>query len=96
MAKLETRTVLVCQNRCCRKQGAGEVLAAFQNLKVPGVTVVASQCLGQCGNGPMVLILPDQVWYDRVLPQEVQKVVQQHLQEGVPVAAMLYAKFHHR
>jgi (2Fe-2S) ferredoxin len=89
-----SRQVMVCQNRSCRKQGAAAVLAAFQSSAVTDVTVIASSCLGQCGNGPMVLVTPDQIWYSDVHPQEVSKVVERHLQGGHPVVSMLYPKYH--
>lgn len=85
--------VLVCQNRTCRKQGAAQVLAAFRDQPVPG-DVVESACLGQCGNGPMVLVQPDEVWYCGVRPDEVPAVVARHLRGGRPVRGMLYPKFH--
>jgi (2Fe-2S) ferredoxin len=56
---------------------------------------MASGCLGQCGNGPMVLVLPDLVWYCGVKPSEVPQVIEQHLCDGKPVSAMLYRRFHH-
>nr|WP_290427144.1 (2Fe-2S) ferredoxin domain-containing protein [Thermoleptolyngbya sichuanensis] len=83
--------VLVCQSNACRKAKAQQVLAAFRAASlegVEGVEVVASGCLGQCGNGPMVLVLPDEVWYWRVLPEEVGAIAHQHLQLGRPVEAM--------
>lgn len=88
------KCVRVCQNRSCRKQGSAKVLAAFASHPVAGVTVMGSSCLGQCGNGPMVIVLPDQIWYSRVQPVEVPTVVKRHLQAGQPVAAMLYPQFH--
>lgn len=88
------RRVLVCQSRTCGKLGAAAVLAAFQMSPVADVTVIGSGCLGQCGNGPMVLVEPEQVWYSRVHPNEVSAVVERHLRGGQPVAAMLYPKFH--
>lgn len=88
------KSVLVCQNRTCRKQGASKVLAAFQAHSTPGVEVVGSGCLGQCGMGPMVKVIPDEIWYCRVHPSEVPAVVERHLRDGKPVVAMLYRKFH--
>ncbi|NET00235.1 MAG: (2Fe-2S) ferredoxin domain-containing protein [Sphaerospermopsis sp. SIO1G2] len=88
------KCVQVCQHRSCRKQGAVAVLAAFQNLPVPEVEILASGCLGQCGNGPMVLVLPDMIWYSRVLPEEVAVVVKKHLLDGQIVTQMLYHRFH--
>lgn len=89
-----SRQVLVCQNRSCRRQGASAVLTAFERLPVADVTVVSSSCLGQCGSGPMVLVIPEQIWYNAVHPKEVPAVVEQHLQGGHPVESMLYPKYH--
>jgi (2Fe-2S) ferredoxin len=57
------------------------------------ITVTGCHCLGQCGNGPMVLVLPDQIWYHRIHPDEVAAIVQ-HLQSGRPLLKLLYPKFH--
>jgi (2Fe-2S) ferredoxin len=88
------REVRVCQNRTCRKQGAKSVLEAFTASPVSGVTVSASSCLGQCGNGPMVLVLPDMVWYCGVRSNEVSQIVTSHLIGNQEVKKMLYARFH--
>jgi (2Fe-2S) ferredoxin len=88
------KQVLICQNKTCRRAKAQAVLAAFQAHHLPDWEIVASSCLGQCGNGPMVLILPEQVWYGRVHPDEVPAIVDRHLRGGVPIQAMLYRKVH--
>ncbi|MEO1376006.1 MAG: (2Fe-2S) ferredoxin domain-containing protein [Cyanobacteria bacterium J06635_10] len=72
-------SIQVCQNRACKKQGAAKVLAAFEANLVPGVTVTGRSCLGQCGNGPMVLILPEMVRYSKVYPSKVKQVIERHL-----------------
>lgn len=77
------RRLLVCQNRTCRKQGAVKVLAAFESSEVPEIEVEKSGCLGQCGNGPMVLVLPEQVWYSHVHPDRVAVVVEKYLSKKV-------------
>jgi (2Fe-2S) ferredoxin len=94
MSNQTQKSIRVCQNRTCRKQGAKEVLAAFEALLVPEVTVLPSSCLGQCGNGPMVLVLPDMVWYSGVQATEVPMVVEQHLLGAQRVTQMLYYRFH--
>ena len=73
------RRLLVCQNRTCRKQGSAKVLAAFQTFDIPNITVEKSGCLGKCGNGPMVLVLPEEVWYSHVEPQDISAVLERHL-----------------
>ena len=67
--------VRVCQHKACRKQGAAKVLKAFQTLAPAQVSIEASGCLGQCGNGAMVLVLPSEIWYCRVSPEEVGAIV---------------------
>ncbi|NJN88341.1 MAG: (2Fe-2S) ferredoxin domain-containing protein [Leptolyngbyaceae cyanobacterium SL_7_1] len=89
-----TSKICVCQHKTCRKQRSTEVLAAFQQHLPDGVVVEGSGCLGQCGNGPMVLMLPEKVWYCRVLPDEVPAMVQRHVMQGQPLPALLYRKFH--
>ena len=86
--------MLVCQNKSCRRQGAPKVLAALQTQAMSEVQVEASSCLGQCGNGPMLLVLPEEVWYCRVHPEEVGAIAERHLRQGKPVKGMLYRKFH--
>lgn len=90
--------ILICHNRTCLKQGADQVFNSFQNIlketPIPGIVLEKTGCLGMCGNGPMVLILPVGVCYDRVKPQEVALIVNQHLLGGLPVENMIYKKFH--
>ncbi len=87
-------SVLVCQNRTCLKQGAADVLAAFYAQPTSSYSVTKTGCLGQCSNGPMVRVLPDDVWYWQVQSDEVPAIVTRHLLGGQPVMAMLYPKFH--
>ena len=67
--------ILVCQNRTCRKQGAADVLAAFRAMQRPQIESEGCGCLGNCGNGPMVLVLPARLWYYRVHPQDVSQII---------------------
>ena len=89
-----SRQVLVCQNRTCLKQGAAKILAALEDATVPDTVIKKSGCLGQCGNGPMVLVLPEETWYSRVQLSGVKAIAERHLRQGQPVRGMLYRKFH--
>lgn len=88
--------VLICRDRTCKKQGADTVIKAFQGLNSGEWMIVSSHCMGQCGNGPMVRVQPGDIWYWRVLPEEVPAIVDRHLIAGNPVKAMLYPTVHHR
>lgn len=71
----ESICILICQNRTCKKQGAAEVFAAFRTLAPPEIAYEGCGCLGNCGNGPMVLVLPARIWYYRVHPQDVPTIL---------------------
>jgi (2Fe-2S) ferredoxin len=90
----DLKTVLICQHNACRKAGSADVLAAFRANSPAHINIQSVRCLGQCGNGAMVLVLPEQSWYDRVQPDEVPAIVERHLKNGKPIQAMLYKKIH--
>ncbi|MGV0027980.1 (2Fe-2S) ferredoxin domain-containing protein [Phormidesmis priestleyi] len=86
--------VLVCQYQNCLERGAAEVLAAF--LAHSNVTAIGVGCQGQCNMGVTVQVLPDEVWYCRVKPEQVEAIVEQHLKQGKPVEDLLHPRFHPR
>ena len=69
------RTILVCLGRCCRKDGSKAVLTRFQSQATPEVEIIASGCLGQCGNGPNVLVLPEKICYQQVHAGDVLRLL---------------------
>jgi (2Fe-2S) ferredoxin len=73
----EQISILVCQHLTCRKQGAIKVLAAFKSLENYRICAQGCGCLGRCGNGPNVLIMPAQICYDRVKERDVSKIITQ-------------------
>jgi len=81
--------VVVCRGRSCRKYQAEAVWENFAQNLPPDVELMSVPCLGQCGNGSMVVIEPDQIWYSQVHPDEVDTVIKQHIIGKSPVTAML-------
>lgn len=89
------RCVLVCQYESCRENGSAETLAAFTVAEVPkDVTVIGTDCQGQCSSGPTVRIIPEETWYCRVKPTDVPSIVEQHLKKGKRVARKLHPRIH--
>jgi (2Fe-2S) ferredoxin len=91
---LQRHCVLVCQYRSCSRNGAADVLSAFQAAVPAGVFAKGSDCMGQCAAGVTVRIVPEGTWYCRIKPEHVPTIVQQHLRDNQPVAALLHPRFH--
>ena len=88
------RKVLVCQYRTCTKDGASAVLQVFQRQQIENVVIEACGCLGLCGSGPMVLLLPDNIYYWQITPQKAQKIIETHLLENMPIASFMHPRLH--
>lgn len=55
-SKIEIR---VCTNRTCRRQGSLEIFQVLSGIAPPHVSVISCGCLGRCGAGPNVVVLPE-------------------------------------
>jgi (2Fe-2S) ferredoxin len=47
-------------------------------------------CMSQCGNGPMVVVYPDNIWYCGVTADDAEEIFRDHLMGGRPVERLLY------
>ncbi|ESA36086.1 2fe-2s ferredoxin [Leptolyngbya sp. Heron Island J] len=88
------RFIQVCQYRSCQRFNAAAVLAELKQHASAELMVAASSCLGQCGSGPTVRVVPDNVWYCRVSPKDVDAIIEQHIRQGSPVKRLLHPRFH--
>ncbi|CAL9769852.1 unnamed protein product [Musa acuminata subsp. burmannicoides] len=50
--------IRVCVNRTCGRQGSRDILAVLSAIAPPGISVVSCGCLGRCGAGPNLAVLP--------------------------------------
>jgi len=55
----QPKEIRVCTNRACRKQGSFQTLETLSDIAPPNVSVKSSGCLGRCGAGPNLVVLPD-------------------------------------
>ena len=54
------------------------------------VRINRSGCFSQCGNGPMVVVYPEGVWYAAVSPSDAPEIVERHLVHGEPVERLRF------
>ena len=93
--------VFVCTNErppghprgSCIQRGSAEVLATFRDLQGEKghfhYKVVATGCLEPCLAGPTVYVAPDDVWYGGVTVEDVERIIDQHLDGGRTVEFLI-------
>ncbi len=87
--------VLVCAGTGCVSCGAFDLKEALE--KEVGrrglqdeVLVVATGCNGFCEKGPIVIVQPDNVFYQRLTVADIPHLVEEHLLKGRPVSKHMY------
>ncbi|MBZ0092520.1 MAG: (2Fe-2S) ferredoxin domain-containing protein [Burkholderiales bacterium] len=53
------------------------------NLNGEGkIRVNSAGCLGRCGEGPVIVVYPEAVWYTYVDQEDIDEIVDEHLVNG--------------
>jgi len=87
--------IAVCSSTGCSASGAQAVLAAFKReLAEQGledkVLLKATGCHGFCERGPIVVIHPQEIFYQRVTEEDVPEIVSKTIINGEVVDRLLY------
>jgi len=94
--------VLVCTNvrppdnpkGSCGPKGAEDLVDRLKSLlRDRGldeeIIVSRTSCLKHCSRGVTVAVQPDNVWYARVGPNDLDEICASHLEDGRPVERLL-------
>jgi (2Fe-2S) ferredoxin len=85
--------VAVCTNQTCAADGSAAVLErlrqATRDSDAADARITRTSCLGRCGEGPMVAIYPDGVWYGGVEAEDAERIVSSHLDRDRIVSSLV-------
>ena len=89
------RKILVCGGTGCISSDSEKIIKNLEILlkhhgQDEDVKVVKTGCFGFCGQGPIVKIEPDNVFYVKVGPKDAKDIVEMHIMKDEQVDRILY------
>lgn len=87
--------VLICGGTGCHSSRSAEIMSTFQielakNKLENEIKLVGTGCFGLCEVGPVVIVYPEGAFYSKVKPEDVTRIVSEHLLKGRIVEDLLY------
>jgi len=89
--------VFVCTGgKVCPGQGDTEKIMQILRAEIAArglkhqIRINKAGCLDQCGNGPVLVVYPEGIWYSHVQPMDCKEIVESHLLGDKPVERLLY------
>jgi NADH:ubiquinone oxidoreductase subunit F (NADH-binding)/(2Fe-2S) ferredoxin/NAD-dependent dihydropyrimidine dehydrogenase PreA subunit len=86
---------MICAGTGCVANGSLKVKDALEaelikrNLHSE-IKIILTGCNGFCAKGPVMVVYPDDIFYQLVQPQDVPHLVEEHFVKGRPVQKFLY------
>ncbi len=85
---------LVCKGTGCVASESAEIIRRLNELlkekNINDVSVVPTGCFGFCGEGPIVKVQPDNVFYVKVKVSDCEDLINEHVLKGIYVERLLY------
>lgn len=81
------------QKGFCHTRSSVEIVTTFmEEIEERGlggeVMVSNTGCFALCEKGPIVVVYPDNIWYGGVTLDDVEKIMDEHIEGGKPVESL--------
>ena len=89
--------ILLCYGGACISSGSESVKEAMEEEIIKAelqneVEIVTTGCMGTCELGPIMVVYPEGIFYQKVKPEDAKEIVQEHLLKGRVVKRLFYKK----
>ena len=86
--------LLICYGSGCTSAGSGKVKEKFiEVLKEKNISqkvnIIETGCMGPCSFAPVIMVYPDGIFYEKVTPDDVEEIVDEHFIKGLVVKRLL-------
>lgn len=93
--KPDSKSVVVCCGTGCLASGSQDVKEALQNeirAQDPdnGIIVKKTGCRGFCESGPILVVVPENIFYHSIAREDIPEIVSETLLKGQTVERLLY------
>lgn len=87
--------LMICGSNDCHLTGSDDVKSALDKALgerdlVDQIQIVETGCIGSCSMGPVMTVLPEEIFYMKLRAEDVPELVESHLKGGVPVERLMY------
>ncbi len=87
--------MLVCGGTGCHSSGSALVEKALRTELIrqgldQEIKVVETGCNGYCAAGPVMVVYPEGIFYQKVSPEDVPEIISEHMLKGRPVERLFY------
>lgn len=87
--------LMVCAGTACVASGAFSIKEALEKeIEEKGlqdeVSVIMTGCNGFCGQGPLMVVMPEKIFYGWIKLEDIPLIVEEHLLKGRPVSKLMF------
>jgi NADP-reducing hydrogenase subunit HndC len=89
--------LMLCAGTGCVSGGSYKIKDALErelakHRLTDEVAVVMTGCNGFCAQGPVMVVQPDEIFYQRLSEKDVPYLVEEHMLKGRPVERLMYTR----
>ncbi|HOD55330.1 MAG TPA: (2Fe-2S) ferredoxin domain-containing protein, partial [Candidatus Cloacimonadota bacterium] len=86
--------LLICCGSGCVSAGALRIKERMievlhQNNISDEINIIETGCMGPCDFGPVMMVYPEGIFYKKVVPEDVEEIVNEHFIKGRPVKRLM-------